>query len=93
MQKTEEQARAEEARQAQDDLSDIRTSSWEDIGFQGRDPGTDLRSAGMLSMLQMLWICESKPQFMEAFFQLSRHERLGFPLMLVGACVRACVRA
>ena len=82
----------EEKCQAPDDLSDIRRSSWEDIGFQGQDPGTDLRAAGMLSMLQMLWICERKPRFMEAFFQLSRHERLGFPLMLVGACDFVCPR-
>jgi hypothetical protein len=25
---------------------------WNDIGFQGRDPATDLRSTGILSLLQ-----------------------------------------
>jgi len=51
---------------------------------QGTDPGTDLRATGMFSMLQMLWVCERKPRFMEVLFQMSRNERIGFPLMLIG---------
>lgn len=31
---------------------------WERIGFQGNDPATDLRGAGMLSLLQMCFLLE-----------------------------------
>lgn len=31
-------------------------SHWEHIGFQGTDPGTDLRGVGMLGLLQLLYL-------------------------------------
>ncbi|KAF0698957.1 Aste57867_10448 [Aphanomyces stellatus] len=58
-------------------------SHWEVIGFQGNDPSTDLRGAGMLSLLQMLYAIDSYPEMMAKLFASSRHEHDHFPL----ACV------
>jgi hypothetical protein len=33
-------------------------SHWGEIGFQGRDPATDLRSAGILSLIYWLTFIE-----------------------------------
>jgi ELMO domain-containing protein len=37
-------------------------SHWNKIGFQGRDPATDLRSTGVLSLLQWLLYIEAHPK-------------------------------
>ena len=37
-------------------------SQWNKIGFQGRDPATDLRSTGVLSLLQWLLYIEAHPK-------------------------------
>jgi hypothetical protein len=39
-----------------------RGGHWQDIGFQGDDPATDLRSVGMLGLLQMLAFLETNQQ-------------------------------
>lgn len=31
---------------------------WEDVGFQGRDPATDLRGTGVLSLFQIFQFIE-----------------------------------
>mmetsp|Transcript_16747 Transcript_16747/g.24529 ORF Transcript_16747/g.24529 Transcript_16747/m.24529 type:complete len:119 (+) Transcript_16747:1-357(+) len=42
----------------------------------------------------MLWVCERKPRFMEVLFQMSRNERIGFPLMLIGInTTLVCIKA
>ncbi|OQS05874.1 ELMO domain-containing protein 3 [Thraustotheca clavata] len=49
---------------------------WEVLGFQGSDPATDLRGAGMLSLLQVLYI-------LSKFHFASKHEQHHFPMMCV----------
>ncbi|NXE16627.1 ELMD3 protein, partial [Lophotis ruficrista] len=49
---------------------------WEELGFQGADPGTDLRGTGMLGLLQLLHLvtdARTLPLARE-IFRLSRHE-------------------
>lgn len=36
---------------------------WTEIGFQGRDPATDLRSTGVLSLLQWTLFIESHQKY------------------------------
>ena len=35
---------------------------WQDIGFQRTDPATDIRGAGMLGALQMLYLVDLMPE-------------------------------
>ncbi|NXT75924.1 ELMD3 protein, partial [Zapornia atra] len=49
---------------------------WEELGFQGSDPSTDLRGAGMLALMQMLFFVmdsQTLPLARE-IFHLSQHE-------------------
>ncbi|NXJ71778.1 ELMD3 protein, partial [Rostratula benghalensis] len=49
---------------------------WEELGFQGVDPGTDLRGTGMLGLMQMLYFvmdARTLPLALE-IFKLSQHE-------------------
>ncbi|KAG7394474.1 ELMO domain-containing protein 3 [Phytophthora boehmeriae] len=56
---------------------------WEDIGFQGTDPSTDLRGCGVLSLLQMLCLVDTHPDLAHRFHTLSQHVTRHFPF----ACV------
>ncbi|KAG6614408.1 ELMO domain-containing protein 3 [Phytophthora cinnamomi] len=56
---------------------------WEDIGFQGTDPSTDLRGCGVLSLLQILYLVDTYPDLAHRFHGLSQHPTRHFPF----ACV------
>ncbi|KAF4128556.1 ELMO/CED-12 family [Phytophthora infestans] len=56
---------------------------WEDIGFQGSDPSTDLRGCGVLSLLQILNLVETFRDLALRFHALSQHPTRHFPF----ACV------
>ncbi|XP_062933952.1 ELMO domain-containing protein 3 isoform X2 [Cynocephalus volans] len=57
---------------------------WEDLGFQGANPGTDLRGAGFLALLHLLYlVMDSKTLLMaQEIFRLSRHH-IQFPFCLM----------
>jgi len=55
---------------------------WDDIGFQGNDPATDLRGCGMLGLLHMLLLVHHDSENAGAIFRLSRDERQNFPLTI-----------
>lgn len=58
---------------------------WEDIGFQGSDPATDLRGVGFLGLVQVLYLLitpELLP-FARDVYALSRKEDQEFPLMVL----------
>lgn len=55
-------------------------SHWEDIGFQGNDPSTDLRGCGVLSLLQMLYLVDNHAELALRFHSLSQHPTRHFPL-------------
>ncbi|KAG1690570.1 hypothetical protein DVH05_028073 [Phytophthora capsici] len=56
---------------------------WEDIGFQGSDPSTDLRGCGMLSLLQILYLVDTFPDLALRFHALSQHPTRHFPFSCV----------
>ena len=56
---------------------------WEDIGFQGNDPGTDLRSCGALALVQLYHLLEFDMKNAGHLYLLSVHEYQNFPLAVV----------
>lgn len=52
---------------------------WEQIGFQGNDPATDLRGVGILGLLHLLALVERAPRSMQAGMVASRHASRHFP--------------
>ena len=50
---------------------------WNTIGSQGRDPGTDLRSTGVLSILQWLLFLEAHPKYTIFYKDLGRSMETG----------------
>ncbi|XP_014783535.1 ELMO domain-containing protein 3 isoform X1 [Octopus bimaculoides] len=58
---------------------------WEEIGFQGTDPSTDLRAVGLLGLLQLLYLT-SKPQLnnlKDKMYSLSSHKTQHFPFCVM----------
>ena len=55
---------------------------WETIGFQGDDPATDLRGAGMLALLQMIHMARYRPSLAQSMFALSKGGA-DYPMMVV----------
>ena len=53
---------------------------WETIGFQGRDPATDLRGVGMLGVLQILAFISLNFEFIQYVYTYSLDENHHFPL-------------
>ncbi|XP_076820357.1 uncharacterized protein LOC143465763 isoform X2 [Clavelina lepadiformis] len=56
---------------------------WEVIGFQGHDPATDLRGAGFLALLHLLFLVTEHPHVAVEIYQLSTHPVQNFPFCLV----------
>uniref|UniRef100_A0A2K6RXN8 ELMO domain containing 3 n=1 Tax=Rhinopithecus roxellana TaxID=61622 RepID=A0A2K6RXN8_RHIRO len=58
---------------------------WEDLGLQGANPATDLRGAGFLALLHLLYlVMDSKTLLMaQEIFHLSRHHIQQFPFCLM----------
>ncbi|XP_053407791.1 msx2-interacting protein-like [Mercenaria mercenaria] len=61
-------------------------SHWEEIGFQGTDPATDLRGAGILGLLNLLHILKDpkKYQLASDIYRLSLHPTQNFPFCVMG---------
>lgn len=53
---------------------------WEKIGFQGRDPATDLRGVGMLGVLQILAFLDLNFPLLKNVYEHSLNEIYHFPL-------------
>ncbi|XP_057289890.1 ELMO domain-containing protein 3-like isoform X2 [Hydractinia symbiolongicarpus] len=58
---------------------------WENIGFQGNDPSTDLRGCGMLGLLTTLYFITSKDtsQLAATVYHLSQDEIQNFPFSVM----------
>jgi len=56
---------------------------WEEIGFQGSDPATDLRGTGFLSLLQLLFLVSNHLPIAEVMYKLSVDPIHNFPFCLV----------
>ncbi|KAM4804909.1 ELMO domain-containing protein 3 isoform X5 [Urocitellus parryii] len=66
----------------------LRGDHWEDLGFQGANPATDLRGAGFLALLHLLYlVMDAKTLLMaQEIFRLSRHH-IQFPFCLMSVNV------
>ena len=53
-------------------------SHFEKIGFQGGNPGTDLRSTGMFGLLQMLYFTEKSPKLISQSYAVAMNPMLDF---------------
>lgn len=60
-------------------------SHWEDIGFQGNDPSTDLRGVGFLGLINALYLVITPEifPFAKDVHRLSLNETQEFPLMVL----------
>jgi hypothetical protein len=68
-------------REAPDPLTIGR--EWGALGFQGNNPGTDLRSTGLFGLLQLLYLVDYTPQFAAAMFEMCSSRLQEVPLALV----------
>jgi hypothetical protein len=57
-------------------------SHWQQIGFQDRDPATDLRGVGMLGLLQILAFLNSHLELVKNIYEYSIDETHHFPLCI-----------
>jgi hypothetical protein len=66
---------------------------WEEIGFQGTDPSTDLRGCGLLSLLQLLYLVEKHMELAGKLHTLSHHPVRHFPMActLINATLQCLV--
>ena len=60
-------------------------SHWEQIGFQGNDPATDLRGVGCLGLIHPLYFVMTPELSLLAkdIYKLSLHETQNFPLLVL----------
>uniref|UniRef100_A0A8D0HEI1 ELMO domain containing 3 n=1 Tax=Sphenodon punctatus TaxID=8508 RepID=A0A8D0HEI1_SPHPU len=66
---------------------------WEELGFQGMDPGTDLRGTGMLGLMQILYLVMDSQTLPLArdIFKLSQHETQNFPFCVMSVNITRIV--
>jgi len=55
-----------------DEEGDLKSQKWKDIGFQGVDPGTDFRGAGLLGLQNILYFVNTE---VDAFRRMCEHDK------------------
>lgn len=66
-------------------------SHWQQIGFQGNDPSTDIRGCGLLGVLQIIFMLEAYPDIISKVYLLSMDNHQNFPLVLVSFAITGIV--
>lgn len=64
--------------------SDIVSSRWSHIGFQGEDPGTDFRGMGLLGLLQLEYLARKPKKLPSDLLSRSLSSDHGYPFAIVG---------
>ncbi|XP_069140140.1 uncharacterized protein [Argopecten irradians] len=61
-------------------------SHWEEIGFQGNDPSTDLRGTGVLGLLNLVHLLRNpkRQSLAQEIYKLSLHPTQNFPFCVMG---------
>ena len=65
-------------------LDNRYSKQWGEIGFQGKNPATDFRGMGVLSLKNLIYFIESKTDEAKRLFSLSQHPRFGYPFAVAG---------
>ena len=65
---------------------------WGELGFQGRDPATDLRGMGLLSLDHLYTLANSRPAEARAALEVSAREPAYYPFAAAGVNLTALVR-
>jgi ELMO domain-containing protein len=63
-------------------------SHWEALGFQGKDPATDLRGAGLFGLVQWLFFLKTHRPLLLRIFKLSKDDVQARTPVLVCSCSR-----
>ncbi|QDZ19267.1 engulfment/cell motility ELMO domain-containing protein [Chloropicon primus] len=68
-----------------EDASNVKRygKHWEQIGFQGKNPATDLRGTGMWGLCQILFFVEHCFHVMQTIFDYSQDPNYGFPFCAI----------
>ena len=69
------------------------TSQWNELGFQGKDPATDLRGMGLLGLMQLVYYAERYPEKARSTLLDSEHPRRWYPWAVAGINVSSFVLA
>ena len=67
-----------------DSLDERITSRWGEIGFQGKNPATDFRGMGVLSLHNLIYLMEKNESIGLKIFGMSNHPNFGFSFAIVG---------
>lgn len=68
-----------------DDLLDTKISKrWTELGFQGKDPGTDFRGMGMLAVTNLHYFATEYKEIARQVYNKSLHPKFGYPFAIVG---------
>eukprot|EP01023_Acetabularia_acetabulum_P017037 TRINITY_DN18451_c0_g1_i2.p1 TRINITY_DN18451_c0_g1~~TRINITY_DN18451_c0_g1_i2.p1 ORF type:complete len:227 (+),score=20.65 TRINITY_DN18451_c0_g1_i2:255-935(+) len=59
-------------------------SHWENLGFQGNDPITDLRCGGILGLIQLHFLFFHDDKNARKIFEYAQHAHHGFPFSVLG---------
>jgi hypothetical protein len=64
--------------------SPLISSSWKEIGFQGKDPGTDFRGMGLLGLSQLAYFSKAKTEVARQIMLISNDPNGYFPFAVAG---------
>ena len=64
---------------------------WETIGFQGNDPSTDVRGAGVFGLFQLLFFIKNCRPIALRIYNLSRDDKQNFPFAVVSLNITGIV--
>ncbi len=69
--------------------ADRLSEEWGELGFQGKDPSTDFRGMGLLSLTQLVYFSETYPVESRQLLAESLNESRYFPFAAVGINITA----
>lgn len=72
-----------------DEVNNISSDDWGEVGFQGVDPTTDFRGMGLFGLIQLIFFSETRPKEAKAILFESMHPRRFFPFAATGINISA----
>mmetsp|Transcript_5810 Transcript_5810/g.22046 ORF Transcript_5810/g.22046 Transcript_5810/m.22046 type:complete len:448 (+) Transcript_5810:267-1610(+) len=65
-----------------EELTSRVSEQWKDIGFQGKDPNSDFRAAGVWALQNLLYFSETYPKKFKRMVKKTRHEKNAYPFAI-----------